>query len=49
VKTEKFEFKMTPENPLLFPREGGRGMSSKTASHKNYILVLSLTPMGVGG
>jgi hypothetical protein len=36
-ENRKFEFKLFPENPLLFSREGGRGMSSKTLGHKNNV------------
>jgi hypothetical protein len=31
------EFKSPSENPVLFPGEGGRGMSSKAAAIKNNV------------
>jgi hypothetical protein len=38
MKAERFEFNSSSERPLLFPREGGRGMSSKAVSYKNHVL-----------
>jgi hypothetical protein len=36
-ENKSFAFKLPLEYPLLFPREGGRRMSSKTAAIKNNV------------